>query len=183
MKRIDYLEFASLIESFVVTDGRFIAPLHQQLIEADGFGGDGVEFMASLIQGMRPRDHFEIMQFVQMAGIHWATMKAMRRVGLCVGTAHEEVAVATVTKLTRTFTAQMEAFKRYRSGGEQKVQVSVSDGGQAIVGNVTHAARETAPDKAATSTPALTNARTAPMPIVGESKERVGIPIQRRQNI
>jgi hypothetical protein len=34
----------------------------------------------------------------------------------------------------------MEALNRHRSGGDQKVtvqQVSVSDGGQAIVGNVT----------------------------------------------
>lgn len=183
MKRIDYLEFASLIESFGITDRRFIAPLHQQLIEGDGFGGDGVEFAVSLIQGMKPRDQLEIMHAVQMALVHWATMKSLRRVGVGLGTAHEEVSVNTATKLARTFTAQMEASKRYRSGGEQKVQVSVSDGGQAIVGNVTHAVRETAPDKAVTSTPALTDASTAPMPIVGERKERVGIPIQGRQNI
>jgi hypothetical protein len=45
----------------------------------------------------------------------------------------------TLNKLARTFTAQLEALKRYRTGGEQKVtvqHVSVSDGGQAIVGNV-----------------------------------------------
>ena len=37
----------------------------------------------------------------------------------------------------------MEALKRYRAGGEQKVtvqHVSVSEGGQAIVGNVTQGA-------------------------------------------
>ena len=40
-----------------------------------------------------------------------------------------------------TYATQMEALKRYRTGGEQKVtvqHVSVSEGGQAIVGNVTH---------------------------------------------
>ncbi len=45
-----------------------------------------------------------------------------------------------LTKLARTFGAQMEALKRYRTGGEQKVvvqHVHVSDGGQAaVVGNV-----------------------------------------------
>jgi hypothetical protein len=39
----------------------------------------------------------------------------------------------------QTFTAQVEALKRYRSGGEQKMTVQhvhVAEGGQAIVGNV-----------------------------------------------
>ena len=47
-------------------------------------------------------------------------------------------------KLARTFAAQVEALKRYRSGGEQTVRieyVTVNDGGQAIVGNVTHGGR------------------------------------------
>jgi hypothetical protein len=42
-------------------------------------------------------------------------------------------------KLARTFAAQAEALKRYRSGGEQKMTVQhvhVADGGQAVVGNV-----------------------------------------------
>jgi hypothetical protein len=37
--------------------------------------------------------------------------------------------------------AQVEALKRYRTGGQQKVtveHVTVNEGGQAIVGNVTH---------------------------------------------
>ncbi len=41
--------------------------------------------------------------------------------------------------LTRTFTTQVEALKRYRTGGEQRVtvqHVNVNEGGQAIVGNL-----------------------------------------------
>jgi hypothetical protein len=44
-------------------------------------------------------------------------------------------------KLARTFAAQIETLKRYRSSGEQKVtveHVTVNTGGQAIVGNVNH---------------------------------------------
>ena len=40
-------------------------------------------------------------------------------------------------KLARTFAAQLEALKRYRTGGEQKVtveHVTVNEGGQTIVG-------------------------------------------------
>jgi hypothetical protein len=181
MKRIDYLEFVSLIESSGVTDRRFIAPLFSQLTEADGFGGDGTEFAASLIQGMKPRDHLEILHAAQMAVVHWATMKYFRQVGASVGTVYQEVAVATATKLARTFTAQMEAFKRCRAAAEQKVtvqHVAVSGGAQAIVGNVTHAVRETAPDKAATSPPALTDARMAPMPML-DKQERAPVALPR----
>jgi hypothetical protein len=180
MKRIDYLEFISLMESFGVTDRRFIAPLFQQLTEADGFGGDGVEFAAAVIQGSKPRDYFEVMHAAQMAAMHWATMKHMRQVGECRGTAYQEIAVATATKLARTFTAQMEALKRYRTGGEQKVtvqHVSVGEGGQAIVGTVTQNALE---ESANNKMPALTDARQPAMPII-EQPERVPVPVRRRQ--
>jgi len=69
------------------------------------------------------------------------------------------------------------------TGVEQKVtvqHVSVQEGGQAIVGNVTQSPREPAPEKVAASPPALTDARTAPMPIIEEAKEGVRIPAQRR---
>jgi hypothetical protein len=64
---------------------------------------------------------------------------------------------------------QMEALKRYRTGGEQKVtvqHVSVSEGGQAIVGNVTQPAGGTAPEKPMTTTPALTDPRQQAMPVI-----------------
>ena len=46
---------------------------------------------------------------------------------------------AASAKLARTFAAQVEALKRYRSSGEQTMRVehvTVNNGGQAIVGNV-----------------------------------------------
>ena len=44
-----------------------------------------------------------------------------------------------MNRLARTFTTQVEALKRHRSVGEQKMtveRVNVNEGGQAIVGNV-----------------------------------------------
>ncbi len=44
-----------------------------------------------------------------------------------------------LNKLTRSFAAQMEALRKHRNGGKQTVtvqHVKVSEGGQAIVGNV-----------------------------------------------
>jgi len=58
--------------------------------------------------------------------------------------------------------------------------VSVSDGGQAIVGNVTQAASKTALEKPANETPALTDARQAPMTII-KAKERTAILSQRNR--
>jgi hypothetical protein len=49
----------------------------------------------------------------------------------------------------------------------------VSEGGQAIVGNVTQSVREPA-DKATTSPPALADGRMAPMPMVG-NRERIPV--------
>jgi hypothetical protein len=178
MKPIDYLEFVSIMESLGITDRRFITPLHQQLIEGDGFGGDGVEFAVSLIQGMKPRDHLEILHVVQMAVMHWATMKYMRQVGISVGTVHQEVAVGTATKLARTFTTQMEVFKRCRAAGEQKVTVQhVAVGEGAIVGAVTQNVLE---ESANNKMPVLTDARQPAMPII-EQPERVPVPVRRQQ--
>jgi hypothetical protein len=181
MKRIDYLEFTSLMESFGITDRRFLAPLFQQLIEADGFGGDGVEFAAAVVQGIKPEDYVVAMHAAQMAAMHWATMKYMRQVGESRGTPCQEIAVAMATKLARTFTTQMVGLKHYRTGGEQKVtvrHVSVGDGGQAIVGSsITHNALE---ESAENKLPALTNARQPAMPII-EQPERVPVPVRRQK--
>jgi hypothetical protein len=53
-------------------------------------------------------------------------------------------------RLARTFPAQIEALNRYRSHGEPAItvqNVSVGDGGKAIVGNVTQHARVIVSDK------------------------------------
>jgi hypothetical protein len=81
-------------------------------------------------------------------------------------------------KLTRTFTMQMEALKRYRTGAEQKVtlqNVSVADGGQAIVGNVTQVPREEGQKQAAAPPPKLTDTNVVPMPNMGKSKEPLSV--------
>jgi hypothetical protein len=56
----------------------------------------------------------------------------------------------------------------------------VSESGQAIVGNVTQAARETTPQKPANLTPALTDGQKLAMTIIGKP-ERAPVPLRRRQ--
>jgi hypothetical protein len=99
-------------------------------------------FALSVVKGIAPRDQLEAMLAAQMAGIHMATMTFARRLVNADNLPSRDSAERTLNKLARTFTTQMEALKRYRSTGEQKMtvehqHVTVNEGGQAIVGNVT----------------------------------------------
>jgi hypothetical protein len=134
----------------------------------------GVNFMLAVIKGIQPRDQVEAMLASQMAAVHMASMTLARRLAHVEDIRQQDSAERAFTKLTRTFAAQMEALKRYRTGGEQKVtvqHVTVSDGGQAIVGNVTHGSRGAAASKSAASGPLLADAKTVPMPIIEENKK------------
>ena len=78
----------------------------------------------------------------QMAAVHIATMTFARRLNHVENIPQQDSAARAFNTLARTFTAQMEALKRYRTGGEQKVtvqHVTVNEGGQAVVGNVSAA--------------------------------------------
>jgi hypothetical protein len=65
------------------------------------------------------------------------------------------------------FEGDYEELDAPREPSRSSVSASVSERGQAIVGNVTQAARGTAPEKAAKSLPALTDTQQTPM-TVGE---------------
>jgi hypothetical protein len=118
------------------------------------------------------------MQIAQMAAVHAALMKVAGDFGRAEYLPEQESATRALNQLARTYTAQLDALKRYRSGAEQTVavqNVSVSEGGQAIVGNVMQAAAA-APEKVATAPPALTYARQPAMEILSES-ERMPVPL------
>jgi hypothetical protein len=159
----------------------FYDGLLNQLATASSKGGQVDEprlnFMLSVTKGIQPKDQLEAMLAAQMAAVHMATMTFAHRLAHVENIPQQDSAERAFNKLSRTFTTQMEALKRYRTGGEQKVtvqHVSVAEGGQAIVGNVTQAQRENVPGKAAASPPlALSNSNVLPMPIIDESKERV----------
>jgi hypothetical protein len=76
---------------------------------------------------------------LQMGAVHLASMRAALYLSHATELPQYDSAAKAVTKLARTYTAQMEALKKYRTGGEQNVTVKhvhVHEGGQAIVGNV-----------------------------------------------
>ena len=95
--------------------------------------------MLAVVKGIEPRDQIEAMLAAQMAAVHMASMTFARRLAHVEIVPQQDSASNAFNKLTRTFASQVEALKRYRSGGEQKMTVQhvhVAEGGQAIVGNV-----------------------------------------------
>jgi hypothetical protein len=100
--------------------------------------------MLSVVKGGEPRDRIEAMLASQMAAVHMATMTFARRLAHVENIPQHDSAERAFNKLARTFAAQVEALKRYRTGGAQTVRVehvSVHEGGQAIVGNVSQRSR------------------------------------------
>lgn len=180
--------YGLLMEALGTADYSFGSGLISQLVNAGSRGGDNdendVNFMLSVVKGIKPRDHLEAMLAAQMAAIHMATMTFARQLAHVETIPLQDSAERTVNKLARTYASQMEALKRYRTGGEQKVtvqHVSVSEGGQAIVGNVTQANPENPDEKAAASSPrALTHEKASPMPIIDEKRKKpASIPVRR----
>jgi len=167
------LAWALLREALGTVSVDFVNGLLKQLVNAGShrrqIDEDALNFMLSVVTGIKPKDQVEAMLAAQMAAIHRTTMTFARRLANVETIAQQDSAERALNKLARTFAMQIEALKRYRTGGEQKVtvhHVSVNEGGQAIVGNVNQAAGGTAAEKPVTTTPALTDARQQAMPII-----------------
>lgn len=146
------MEIAKFMEALGTPDRELQVFLLDQLVRTfSGNASSGVFNEEKLVQfcnnglailsGIQPKDEIEGMLAVQMIGVHNLAMETLSRAMLSDQTFEGKQAnVNQATKMLRTFTTQMEALKRYRTGGQQKVTVEhvhVNKGGQAIVGNVT----------------------------------------------
>jgi hypothetical protein len=134
-----------LAEALATTDVSFVVGLISQLADAGTrrrkVDERELNFMLSVVKGAKPKDQIEAMLAAQMAAVHTATMTFARRLADVENVAQQDSAERAFNKLARTFAAQVEALKRYRSRGDQTVRVehvTVNEGGQAIVGNVAH---------------------------------------------
>ena len=133
------------MEALGTTELDFLNGLLKQLANTGSQGKSvdesGLNFMLAVVKGIEPEDQVESMLAAQMAAVHMATMTFARRLAHVETLPQQDSAERAFNKLARTFAAQVEALKRYRTGGEQKVTVEhvhVHRGGQAIVGNVAH---------------------------------------------
>ena len=132
-----------LMEATGTTDVKFLHGLIGQLVNAGSKNGkpveDDVNFVLAVVKGVEPRDQFEAMLAAQMAAVHIQTMASARKLANAKYLPQQDSAERGFNKLARTYTMEMDALKRYRTGGQQKVtveHVTVNEGGQAIVGNV-----------------------------------------------
>jgi hypothetical protein len=180
------LGYALLMEALGTVSVDFMDGLLCQLAKAGSHGQQiderALNFMLSVVQGVKPKDQLEAMLAAQMVAIHMATMTFARRLAHVDTIQQQDSAERALNKLARTYAMQMETLKRYRIGGEQKVtvqHVSVSEGGQAIVGNITQPAG-TAPEKPVTTTPALTDSRQQAMPVIETPAQVVPLRTKRK---
>lgn len=95
----------------------------------------------AIVQAVEPQNELECMLAVQMAAVHCATMHMACNMRQQTNTQQAEVLERSMNRLARTFTTQMEALKKHRNKGEQKVVVEhrhyhLAPGSQAVFGDV-----------------------------------------------
>jgi hypothetical protein len=106
---------------------------------------DGSKYLSAQIHSVGARDGVEAMLAAQMAAVHNLAMNYLANVAVKGQTdTGIEVYLNRANRLLRTYVAEMQALKSYRSKGEQHFTVEhvhVHSGGQAVVGpiNQSHA--------------------------------------------
>jgi len=152
----DPLKQVKIAETFGTTDPDVQGHLFQQAvltfagvpvanhINSEGLDDEKVVDAANrtvaILASVRPRDELESMLAVQMLAVHNAAMHAMA-MAMLKGQTFEgrKSNMGYATRLLQVFTSQLEALKKHRTGGQQKMiveHVHVNEGGQAIVGSV-----------------------------------------------
>ena len=190
------INYFLLADAFGTGDYELADGLLKQLAGASRLGKtvtkQELDFMLCLVRGLNPRDETEALLACQMAAIHNATMVAASRLNRVETVPQQDSASNMLNKLARTFASQVEALKKYRSAGEQTIKVqhvTVNDGGQAIVGNVSRGGGGTdknggqphEPCAANECSPALLgHEQTLPMPMPSAGSQGLdGVPVSR----
>jgi hypothetical protein len=153
-----------MADALGVADREAMHGILRQLVKASVSGESpdevSLSFMISMVKSIKPRDSVEAMLVAQMVSVHVMAMRCAHHLANAEDLAQHDSAARALGRLARTFPAQIEALNRYRSQGEPAItvqNVSVGDGGKAIVGNVTQHASVIVSDKGPTS-----SARKAP---------------------
>jgi hypothetical protein len=153
------LGLSLVMQAIGTVDHEFFHGLLNQLVNVTGGktpDNRTLNFMLSVIKAIQPKDEAECMLAAQMAAVHMATMTFARRLNHVENIPQQDSAERAFNKLARTFAVQMEALKRNRTGGEQRVtvqHVTVNEGGRAIVGAVAATPGGVGDDKKASGQP------------------------------
>ena len=143
----NYVGLVQLMEALGVADTEFMDTMLRDVANIAEFGivkgESAMNFVLSLVKSIEPRGQIEVLLGMQMAAVHMHSMRTAKLLGCSTSLEQTDTMEKTFNKLTRSFTSQMEALRKYRTGGEQKVTVQhvhVNEGGQAVVGEVHHKA-------------------------------------------
>lgn len=109
-------------------------------ISAIGQAADKLSPLASaMFAELEPNDAIEAMLIAQMTATHVTMTRLSEKLTYQTSYQVRESLERSMTRLSRTYLAQMDALKKYRAKAQQVVRVervTVNDGGQAIVGDV-----------------------------------------------
>jgi hypothetical protein len=170
---------ALMANALGVADREAMDGILRQLVRASVSGGStdetSLSFMISMVKSIKPRDSIEAMLVAQMVSVHVMAMRCAHHLANAGDLAQHDSAARALSRLARTFPAQIEALNRYRSQGEPAItvqNVKVADGGNAIVGNVTQHASVIVSDKnpacAARNAPKTAGSRRRPDSVEAE---------------
>lgn len=139
----DEEDYAALRQAMGLTKGRTLRGLLSQVANSVAtFRGpveDNLNFAIGFIRDLEPKGEVEAALAAQMAAVHIASMAQISASMNAASFEFSQYAERAANRLMRTFASQMEALRKLRNGGEQKVtveHVNVHEGGQAIVGAV-----------------------------------------------
>lgn len=93
----------------------------------------------AMLASLKPQNEAEVLLGLQMFRVHRAMGTAASKLNAATMMPQWQASEQAMNRLGRTYVLQMEALKRLRSTGEQRVvvqRVNVAEGGQAIVGDV-----------------------------------------------
>jgi hypothetical protein len=105
----------------------------------EGTRQDLLEGAMLVVRSMAPKNMMEAMLVIQMAAVHRATVHHAAALNRSNTALEIELSQNGLSKLARTFTMQVEALQRLQGGGTRTIRierVNVSNGGQAIIGNI-----------------------------------------------
>jgi hypothetical protein len=128
----DSENYRAVMKELGTKDPNFVDGLFAQLLSVsarDGgkFHSRELFFALAVIKASKPKDELEAMQVAQMAAVHEAMMRIAGEMARAEYQLQQETSMRAMNQLARTYTAQLDALKRYRSGLAQNSIRNVSE--------------------------------------------------------
>jgi hypothetical protein len=172
---------ADLMRAFGTTDTEFLSRTWNQLNNSVAGGSKTVSdtqyngLLASMA-GIEPRDEIEAMLATQMIAAQDATMTLMRQLANAETIVQRDTAGRLAQGFMKIFTAQIEALRRHRSPGEQRVvvqhvHVTAEQAAVQVNGGEGPSPKAEDPAHAPTARRTLAHAPGAPMPSPDAARE------------